>query len=136
MAETKVTQQEIASNYLAYATATTDGQVVTSTDITGCAATVIIPTGKTIRISGKVDVYSTTAGQLAAANIQEGTTQLNQFTQNLDRSNKGVTLAPVVILSPTAGTHIYKLSVSMETAAGAISSNTGYPAFILVEVLF
>lgn len=136
MATTKLQPYNLATNLLGYSEASVDGQTVTDTDVTGCSVTVDVPAGgRSIKITGLIGVYSATANQLVQLTIQEGATLLGTSTLRLTASNKSERQVVMAVLTPTAGSHTYKLHVSMESAAGNIDSNTGYKGFILVEVI-
>lgn len=103
-----------------------------ATDLTGLTVTVTVATGRRIRVSGSVVIYDASDGR-GTVLIRESSTTL----QTAPYGNQGLTQAnvtPSVILTPTAGSHTYKLSA---TAAGGngtkLNNGSTQPDYILVE---
>ncbi len=128
-----------SSNVLGYAQVTTEQTNITSmVDLTDLVVTVTVPSGdKKIRISGYCTFMSSNFPAEIGLNIYEGVTPL--YAAYVTPSTAGYfnVCKAEVVLSPSAGTHIYKLAAILATGAGSATmkcSNT-YPAFILVELL-
>lgn len=109
---------------LAYAFNTADQSSGTAlTDITGCSVNVVVPAGRVLRITGHFALYNrhTSTNNLLVGHIREGSTTLNvayashpNTTGIAGDTNEG---DGSVIVSPSAGSHTYKLSMAC--------SNTG-----------
>lgn len=85
-----------------------------------------------MRVTGYIPAQQVTTAGLSIGHIRESTTTLNRDFLTVAASDF-FTLYPVAILTPSAGSHTYKLS--LETSAGTVETEpvaTG-PAFILVE---
>lgn len=123
---------------LAYAQVTANQAAITlgsstsPTDLTGLSVTVTVPDGRRIKVTGYVYQYNRVAGTVTyvATQVREGNTELSRFTEAIPNTYGGGRVE--AILSPTAGTHTYKLSAytdgTVDMAAGATT-----PCFILVE---
>ncbi len=108
------------------------------TDITGLSVTVTVNTSRRIRITGHGRVGSTVATDRIICYIRESSTNMQVLR---DDSPSATAQNPAfegsVILTPSAGSHTYKVSVDRPTGTGTVTmyaSGTA-PAFILVEDL-
>ena len=115
-------------------TATQSG-ISSITDLSGLSITVTVNSNRYIRVTGHITVLQNTGGAAAKARIREGSTTLQMFMDDSLATGERRTKEGSVILTPTAGSHTYKLS--LETGANTIdmvaaSADPG-PAFILVE---
>ncbi len=101
-------------------------------DITGLSVTVTVGSGRRIKVSGKINITQNTSTGSASMYLYESTTQLDAVTQS-DLAGWIGTRFISVILTPTAGSHTYKLRLS--TDAGTVDENatTTVPAYIMVE---
>lgn len=101
-------------------------------DLTGLTVTVTVGSGRRIRISGNVGVLQRTSAATADVDIFEGVTQLRRAFTGL-AINGAQTLAPSVVLTPSAGAHTYKLRAA--TTAGTVETVAAAtdPCWILVE---
>lgn len=127
------------SSTLGYAETTTPqtiGAVGTDTDLTGLTTTVTVPAGRRIRIVGHTTLRTSVAGDKIVGYIKEGATYLGRWMQS-DISQIGAYELGdgSVIITPSAGTHTYKLSVQRYSGTGVLDTdnNTDRPGFILVE---
>lgn len=125
------------SSTLAYAEVTS-GQtgITTVTDLTGLAATVTVPAGRRLRISAKAAVNGSVASNTAALQIQEGATVLQNIQiQNSTTAGNGTTQTGDVIVTPSAGTHTYKLTLQLSAGSGTVgmAAAATFPAYILIE---
>lgn len=120
---------------LAYAevTASQTG-ISTETDLTGLTATVTVPAGRRIRITGQIQVQSATTSGTVLLRAKEGATVLQTSQENYNTiGGNGKYLSVTSIILPTAGSHTYKFS--LQGTAGTVDLTPGAtnPAFILVE---
>ena len=111
---------------------TAQAGITTVADLTGLAVTVTVPAGRMIRISGYVYQFARTAGTVTYAelNIQEGATVLETKTVGINNNYGGADV--VAILSPSAGTHTYKLTANTDGTV-SMQASALRPAYILVE---
>lgn len=121
---------------LAYAEATANqGSITTEVDLVGLTATVTVPAGRRIRIATKANFQSTIADDRAGLRIYEGATLLNEGTQTVRTANQDETIFTEAIITPSAGTHTYKLRGLRVTGTGTLTLTCGstFPAFIVIE---
>ena len=105
--------------------------ITTNTDLIGLSVTVNVLAGQMIKIEGHgYTLASSVLTDFVVCAIYEGANPLNYWQAQGTGSPK-----PVAILSPTAGSHTYKL-VAYRTGTGTASTNpAGLGAFISVEAL-
>lgn len=108
--------------------------ISTITDLTGLSVTMTLQSSRYIRITGFARLSRTVNDGYTTFSIREGSTTL-QFVAPLV-----ITDAPhhvSVILTPTSGSHTYKLSLERTTGTGTtgISAASNNPAYLLVEDL-
>lgn len=124
----------VAGGTLGYAQVTASQTGITSiTDLTGLSVTVTVSAGRRIRIEAMAKVSNDTLGGRTAGQIREGGTTLTDFVDFYAAATNASTIghAPVV-LTPSAGSHTYKLSLQGITGTAAMSAGASNPAFILV----
>lgn len=118
---------------LAYAQVTADQNgITTTTDLTGLSVTVTVPAGRRIKITGSGLFQKDATGNPSGLLIYEGGTQLAESLYSLGPSEWGTNTATAII-TPTAGTHTYKLSAFASSGATSLRAAATLPAFILVE---
>lgn len=116
--------------------AITDTNILTTatTDIGGGSVAVTVGVGRRIKITGFLFVQPGAGAGRIELLIRESTTQLANTFTNVPASSDIVTAIVQVVLTPSTGSHTYKLSVKNNTAntitAGQVSDA---PGFILVE---
>jgi hypothetical protein len=110
------------------------GSITTTVDVTGLSVTVTVSASRMIRITAWIrGVNSTVAGDFGRMDILEGATLLGTAQQYVQASN---TLLPgFVILTPTAGSHTYKIQYGRTAGSGThtVNATSNSPSFILVE---
>ena len=97
--------------------------------------TVTLVAGRRIRISAQAGVQSTVTGDTAILRIKEGATVLQQGVGSLQPVNSEITFCPSIVLTPSAGSHTYKLSLLRLAGTGTLTmvgASNDVP-FILVE---
>lgn len=109
--------------------------ITTEVDLTGLSVTVTVNSSRRIGISTRVAYQASAAAAAVTVNIKEGATYLT-FGQAAAGTSAAFaeTLSAMVVLTPTAGSHTYKLSMSGGSSTTMVASAT-LPAFILVEDL-
>lgn len=121
---------------LGYAPVTTNqGSITTVVDLTALTVTVTVGTGRRIRIRAQIAAQSTVNGDGALMQIMEGGTQLMAASTYLSSSTLGLPVICEVILTPTSGSHTYKLTLQRIIGSGTLTMNANAtaPAYILVE---
>lgn len=114
--------------------------ITTEVDLSGLAVTVDVPAGRQIRITGRVqwtgDGTNNARGELR---IYEDATVLQTNRKPVTAAAYGLVISVLddVIVTPTGGSHTYKLTGAAAATVGSISMGAaaGVPAFILVEDL-
>lgn len=112
---------------------TTQSGITTVTDLTGLTTTVTVGTGRRIRITGFIRWQQATSTSNPVIQIQEGATILADAVFVQAAAGWQGNFTAEVVLTPSAGSHTYKLT--LQTNAGSVSSFAAAtePAFILVE---
>ena len=109
--------------------------ITAATDITGLATTVNVPSGRKVRISGGNVVMSNgTAGGVVVLLIMESSTELNESTAYVGNTLNGFGVYASTLVTPSAGTHTYKLQIQATSGTGTINASALRPTFILVEL--
>jgi microcystin-dependent protein len=125
------------SSTLGYAEITsssTSAAAASTVDIPGLSVTVTVPAGRRLRITAKFIGYANTLPARIASTIREGSTVLGNFEAQPTQAGMGVGLHAVAVVSPSAGTHTYKVSITAATNTGFVYVDaTGLPGWILVE---
>lgn len=125
----------VAGGTLGYAQVTANQTGITSvTDLTGLSVSVTVGAGRRIRISGMAKVSNDTLGGRTAGRIQEGGTVLTDFVDfYAPAANASAVGYGSVVLTPSAGSHTYKLALQGVTGTASMSAGPSNIAFILVE---
>lgn len=128
------TLEDIDVATLGYAQVTANQTGITAeTDLTGLTTTVTVGSSRRVRITGYVGFQKVTNTGIAALRIKESTTQLQDtFLDNLIANQVGY-LCSSVVLTPSAGSHTYKLALAASTATVSMTASATAPSFILVE---
>lgn len=111
------------------------GSITTSVDLTGLTVTVTVGSSRRIRVEGRVLIASTVTGDIIGLGVNEGATSL--ASGQLYAATSATTLTAEVILTPTAGSHTYKLTAGRAAGSGTVgtTASSTAPAYILVEDL-
>lgn len=119
-----------------YAEATSDQLAVGTgaTDLTGLTVTVTVPASRRIRISGFVAMTVAATATNGNAFLMEGATQLQQAGALVNGAGFS-DCAPVRVLTPSAGSHTYKLQAAANGGTINVKAGSDHPNFILVEDL-
>lgn len=125
-------------NGYASITATTTLNVASATpvDVTGLSASITVPANRRIQVTFGGQTRSSIANDRAQVGINEGTTNLLQINgPTLVVANSGYTVESSCILTPSAGTHTYKITLARLAGTGNINigASAVQPAWILVE---
>jgi len=111
------------------------GPFTADTDLTGFSATVTVPAGRRIRVSVQATLSGTVAGDEVRLNLKEGASLLNLGQLVIGTGGKSQVVEFDTILSPTAGTHTYKVSLQRFTGTGTVTliADPAVVAFLLIE---
>lgn len=133
---TKANFDKLPGGWIGYAeVVASQGSITTEVDLTSLTVTVTVNTSRRIKITAECMFASTVADDIAGLYIYEGAARLQERGQLMRPATWNMAVHAELILTPTAGSHTYKLrgirwggsgTVTMYAAATA-------PAFILVE---
>lgn len=121
---------------IGYAQVTTNqGGITTEVDLTGLSVVVTVAADRRIRITGELLVESSVANDFIRMDIQEGATQLHTAQVRIGAAGTFEFLSKSVVLTPSAGSHTYKLTLQRASGTGLVQADGGAsnPNFILVE---
>lgn len=128
----------VASDFngvLSYAQVVADqGAITTSTDLTGLTTTVTVGDNRRIKVTGHVAQWNRAAGTVSFVQLRllEGATLLQYILDSSNNNFAGSHFS--AILTPTPGSHTYKLQANCDGTITLIASATN-PAYIMVEDL-
>ncbi len=127
---------KLPGGWIGYAEVTSSqGSIVSETDITSLTVTVTVGASRRIRVSYRGALATTIAGDTAASYIKEGATTL-QSTHDVHMPTTAAFAAETsVVLTPTGGSHTYKIASLRATGTGTIqhTATTATPSYIVVE---
>lgn len=129
----------LTNGVLGYAQRTLPHPKISSeVDIFGLTVTVTVPVGgRKIKITGQTSFLPSQANTIGYMYIKEGATYLGQVSTILAATTVTQGVSCQVILTPTAGSHTYKLAARCESTPHTLTSDSAAarPSFILVEYL-
>lgn len=112
--------------------------VTTEVDLTGLTVAVTVESGRKIRVTGSGTVTARSGTALIRGVIYEdGAFKQRWVDTTLMAPDEGVRWEASVRLTPTAGTHTYKLTLQRAAGTGTaeLTASSVLPSFILVEDL-
>lgn len=109
--------------------------ITVEVDLTGLSVTVTVPSDRRIRITGETNFVSSVANDYVELKIQQDGVQVQAGGVTIDTANISMKLPISVVLTPSAGTHVYKLRAVRGAGTGNVQLVAGatFPAHILVE---
>ena len=107
--------------------------ISTETDLTGLSVTVTVPAGRRLKITAKGRFASDATAAEGVGRIKEGATELTRWFNFSLPANSWLMNAGSVIISPSAGSHTYKLTGQKTSGSMDLYAASTSPAFILVE---
>lgn len=124
-----------ARGQLAYNQVTTaqNGITTSATDLTGLTAQIWVPANRRIRLTGFGVLAQQTSAGVVTLQIMEGATELVEADYYVATAGSYATANAMVILTPSAGTHTYKLQARTSANTVNLAAATTGPAFILAE---
>jgi len=132
---TAVNLEKLAGGWIGYNEVTANqASITTEVDLTNLTVAVTVGTGRRIRITSEVSITGTVANDVGTLNIKEGATFIQVRDVIVPIASNAVLVASIV-LTPTAGSHTYKLSAQRSAGTGTLTVTAGAtrPAFIYVE---
>ena len=133
---TAAQQNGLSQGQLGYAQVTANQTAIVATvDLTGLSVAVTVVTGRRIKITAHVDFVNDTINGAAALFLLQDGTQIQRFyTSPSPAANQPMGAHLSHVLSPSAGSHTYKLQgARSNTGTVIMEAAATYPAFILVE---
>jgi len=106
--------------------------ITTVVDLTSLTVTVTVGSTRRVAVSAYAPVAQNVASGLAEVDIYEGAAQLARAYLSLASGAFGV-LTPRVVLTPTPGSHTYRLRGLTTGGNMNLNAEAANPAFILVE---
>lgn len=134
---TEANLEKLPGGWIGYAEVSANqASISTETDLTGLSVTVTVGDSRRIRITGRGIVSRTVADGVTLGQIKESTTVLGRWCQHSPSATTefGNEMGFCVI-TPSAGSHTYKLTLQRNTGTGTVTLNagTGSEASITVE---
>jgi hypothetical protein len=123
----------LSQGTLVYQQTTASIGCTTSTDLLAVSATLVA--SRRLEITVEAYFQSTVAGDTALLEIREGATLLQQSQVYLPVANQAFKTSCHVILTPSAGSHTYKMTAARNLGTGTVTAYAAAaaPNFILVE---
>jgi hypothetical protein len=109
--------------------------ITTEVDLTGLTVTVTTIANRRYRISFQCLTNRTVADGETTVRIKEGATQLGQSNIKPATAATNNFHVGAVVITPTAGSHTYKLTMTSDSGTGSSTMTAGatFPAYILIE---
>lgn len=126
---------KLPGGWLGYAEVTANQTgITTEVDLTGLTVTVTVGTSRRIRVTGEVLIQTSATGLLAFLYIHADGSQVQKRVIVPGVAASSEMLHAEVILTPSAGSHTYKLRAASGGTA-VLEASATVPSFILVEDL-
>ena len=125
-----------ASGVLGYAqtvTNTTGAAAGSEVDVAGLTVQVTVPAGRRIRLTASAVTYTGSVPGRTDLKLMEGATLLNNGETIHSVAFWGARSMATAILTPSAGTHTYKVVLRSTDQQGFIYADANVPAYLLVE---
>jgi hypothetical protein len=103
-----------------------------TTDVAGLSITITVPAGRRIRLSAFGVFQKKTSTNYVWMRIHEGAVAVAASLVNVI-TDEYETLMPTAVLTPTAGTHTYRVVMSCGANTVDLLALADYPAYILAE---
>lgn len=133
--------KQIPGGWIGFAESTTLQSLVgtaTETDLTGFSLTVTVGSNRRIKLSAGGLLSRTVADGVTVGRFKEGSTELGRWAQHSPSALTEFDMAyGAVVLTPTAGSHTYKLTLQRFSGTGNVTLNSGAgtPTHFLIEDL-
>lgn len=130
----------LPAGWLGYVERTADQTGITSeVTIGGLSVAVPVNASRRIKVSAHVVAGGSVVGERYAVYLKEGSTQLIGDPQTVpiaDNTISTMKFSPAVILTPSAGTHTYSVTIARITGTtgnASVQAASTQPAWLLVE---
>jgi len=131
---TKANFDKLPGGWIGEALVTASQASITAeTDLTNLTVTVTAGANRRLKISATVPVQNSTPNVQMILSIKEGATYLQQGALIVAGTSVYETIHVEVDLTPTTGSHTYKLALQAAAGTGAMAATANHPAFLLVE---
>lgn len=117
-------------------TGQTIGATSTETALTGLSVNVVVPAGRTLRITGHTTAQGSAVGDRVVGYFKEGAVYLGRWGQTDVQQTNGYELMDgATIVTPSAGAHTYFLTIQRYGGSGTLitDNSADRPGFITVE---
>ena len=116
---------------------TSQGTFTGETDLTGVSITFISDGLRKVKISYRSNGQSSIAGDVIQTNLKESTTVLDFIYSVISQASLQENPNAQFIVTPTAGTHTYKLTMQRALGTGNITNaaSTIIPTYIMAELV-
>ena len=114
----------VAGGWIGYIERTSDQTgITTEVAVSGVTVTVTVNASRRIEITAKAAHLATNADTVAALNIKEGSTVLDQDRATTAFANVSYnkSMTPSCVLTPSTGSHTYSLSAERITGTGTVT---------------
>lgn len=129
----------ISAIKLGYSQITSDFSVSSASfvDVTGLSVTITVPSGgRSLQIDMRaLAISNTTSGVGVSASIFEGATEISGFILSSYSSGGYLPCSLQAVITPTAGSHTYKIRIKSDTGTAIIRAASTSPAFILAKLI-
>jgi hypothetical protein len=126
----------LPGGWVGYAQVTADQNTITTlVDLTGLSQAVTLGSNRRIRIHAEVHVANGSgSGNRSQLYIREGSTTLQRAQWGHETTGTEGPAACSVILTPSSGSHTYKLSLeALDASTTNLKAAADIPAFIYIE---
>lgn len=134
--ETPFSNPNVPVGTLAFSQATAANQTfTTAVTVTGCSVNVVVPAGRTVRVSGQIQYSPATAANELSLRIKEDGVIVKLAQETGDTVGRTYDVPISHVFSPTAAAHTYLLEVERTIGAGSdtVINTASRAAYILVE---
>ena len=125
------------SKVIGYAQITTNDTTggTAEADVNGLTVTVYVPTGARIALRGHVNTYNSTGAAFHVIRLKESTTTYATGNSAIVAINAVNLTTPTALITPTSGSHTYKISQQASGGNKNIEATVTEPAYIAVELV-
>lgn len=111
--------------------------ITTATDATGLTAVpFVVPEGRKIKVTYRSSLQSSVGTDVPQVYVQEGGTQLHSTYTPINQANIQQNAMGEFLISPSTGTHTYKMVITRALGSGSITNSPSapIPTYIKIEL--